>query len=235
MEEISIQELFFTIRKRLVLIISLCILFIAVAGVLSYFVLDKEYETFTTLIVGKPKDYQGENNIEYNDIILNQRLVSTYGEIVKMRVVADKVIDNLKLPISYSEFGNKVSVELVQDTEIIKLKVVDEDPVLAADIANETAEVFMDSVKDIMLVENVQVIDKAQVPKNPVSPRPLLNMAIAGVLGIMIGIFIAFLLEFLDDTILLEFLDDTIKTENDVEKKLELPVIGIIPLFGDDE
>ncbi len=226
MEEISIQELFFTIRKRLVLIISLCILFIAVAGVLSYFVLDKEYETFTTLIVGKPKDYQGENNIEYNDIILNQRLVSTYGEIVKMRVVADKVIDNLKLPISYSEFGNKVSVELVQDTEIIKLKVVDEDPVLAADIANETAEVFMDSVKDIMLVENVQVIDKAQVPKNPVSPRPLLNMAIAGVLGIMIGIFIAFLLE---------FLDDTIKTENDVEKKLELPVIGIIPLFGDDE
>ena len=193
---------------------------------MSYFVLDKEYETFTTLIVGKPKDYQGENNIEYNDIILNQRLVSTYGEIVKMRVVADKVIDNLKLPISYSEFGNKVSVELVQDTEIIKLKVVDEDPVLAADIANETAEVFMDSVKDIMLVENVQVIDKAQVPKNPVSPRPLLNMAIAGVLGIMIGIFIAFLLE---------FLDDTIETENDVEKKLELPVIGIIPLFGDDE
>lgn len=226
MEEISIQELFFTIRKRLVLIISLCILFIAVAGVLSYFVLDKEYETFTTLIVGKPKDYQGENNIEYNDIILNQRLVSTYGEIVKMRVVADKVIDNLKLPISYSEFGSKVSVELVQDTEIIKLKVVDEDPVLAADIANETAQVFMDSVKDIMLVENVQVIDKAQVPKDPVSPRPLLNMAIAGVLGIMIGIFIAFLLE---------FLDDTIKSENDVEKKLELPVIGIIPLFGDDE
>lgn len=222
MEEISIQELFFTIRKRLALIISLLVLFVAIAGVFSYFILDKEYETFTTLIVGKPKDYSGENNIEYNDLMLNQRLVSTYGEIVKMRVVADEVIENLNLPISYNQFGSKVSVNLVKDTEIIKLNVTDSNPVLAADIANETAKVFMDSVKEIMLIENVQVIDQAQVPPEPVSPRPMLNMAIAGVLGLMIGVFIAFLLE---------FLDNTIKTEDDVEKQLGLPVLGAIPIF----
>ena len=161
MEEISIQELFFTIRKRLVLIIGLCILFVAISGVFSYYVLEKEYETFTTLMIGKPKDYQGEeNSIEYNDVMLNQRLVSTYGEIVKTRAVADKVIKNLDLPIAYSEFGKKVSVNLVKDTEIIQLKVVDNDPQVATDIANETAEVFMNSIKDIMLVENVQVIDE---------------------------------------------------------------------------
>lgn len=222
MEEISIQDLFFTIRKRIFLILGLCILFVALAGGISYYLLDKEYETFTTLIVGKPKDYKGDNSIEYNDLILNQRLVSTYGEIVKMRVVADKVINNLNLPISYNQFGQKVSVNLVKDTEIIKLKVVDKDPVLATEIANETARVFMDSVVDIMLVENVQVIDEAQVPMNPISPRPVLNMAIAGVLGLMLGVFIAFLLE---------FLDDTIKTEKDIEKNLDLPVIGTIPIF----
>lgn len=222
MEEISLQDLFFTIRKRIFLILGLCILFVALAGGISYYLLDKEYETFTTLIVGKPKDYKGDNSIEYNDLILNQRLVSTYGEIVKMRVVADKVINNLNLPISYNQFGQKVSVNLVKDTEIIKLKVVDKDPVLATEIANETARVFMDSVVDIMLVENVQVIDEAQVPMNPISPRPVLNMAIAGVLGLMLGVFIAFLLE---------FLDDTIKTEKDIEKNLDLPVIGTIPIF----
>lgn len=227
MEEISIQELFFTIRKRLVLIIGLCILFVAISGVVSYYVLEKEYETFTTLMIGKPKDYKGEdNNIEYNDVMLNQRLVSTYGEIVKTRVVADKVIKNLDLPISYNEFGKKVSVNLVKDTEIIQLKVVDNDPVIATDIANETAGVFMDSIKDIMLVENVQVIDKAQVPVNPVGPKPKLNMAIAGVLGIMVGVFIAFLLE---------FLDNTIKTDADVEKQLGLSVIGAIPLFEEKQ
>lgn len=227
MEEISIQELFFTIRRRLVLIIGLCILFAAIAGTFSYYVLEKEYETFTTLMIGKPKDYQGENNnIEYDDVMLNQRLVATYGEIVKMRVVADKVIKNLDLPIAYDEFGKKVSVNLVQDTEIIQLKVVDNDPVMAVDIANETAEVFMDSIKDIMLVENIQVIDKAQVSVDPVRPRIKINMAIAGVLGIIVGIFIAFLLE---------FLDNTIKTDADVEKQLGLSVIGAIPLFEEKQ
>lgn len=221
MEEISIQELFFIVRKRILLILALTVLFVAIAGGVSYFLIDDQYETFTTLIVGKPKDYKGETGIEYNDLILNQRLVSTYGEIVKMRVVADQVIENLNLPISYGQFGEKVSVRLVKDTEIIKLNVTDTDPVLAAQIANETAEVFMDSIVDIMLIENVQVIDKAQVPKSPISPRPMLNMAIAGVLGLMLGVFIAFLLE---------FMDNTIKTERDIEKHLGLPVIGSIPM-----
>lgn len=222
MEEISIQELFFILRKRLVLILVIFIISISIAGVLSYFVIKPEYQTFTTLMIGKPKDYQGESGIEYNDLILNQRLVSTYGQIVKMRVVSDKVIENLGLGISYNEFGNKVSVNLVKDTEIIKLQVTDYDPQLATDIANETAKVFMESVKDIMLIENVQVIDKAQIPQNPVKPRPMLNMAIAGVLGIMAGVFLAFLLE---------FLDTTIKTSEDVEKHLKSAVMGTIPMF----
>ncbi len=226
MEEISIQELFFTIKKRIWLIILIFLFFIIAAGIVSYFVLQPEYETFTTLMIGKPKDYKGENSIEYNDLILNQRLVSTYGEIVKMRVVADKVIENLNLPISYGQFGSKVSVNLVKDTEIIKLKVVDGDPELASKIANETAKVFMNSVKEIMLVENVQVIDKAQTPFKPISPRPMLNMAIAGVLGLMLGVFLTFLLE---------FLDNTIKTSSDIEKHLGLAVIGTIPLFGKEE
>ena len=225
MEEISIQELFFIIKKRLLLIVILSILAVSTAGLISYFVLKPEYQTFTTLMIGKPKDYQGESGIEYNDLILNQRLVSTYGEIVKMRVVADKVIENLGLDISYNEFGSKVSVNLVKDTEIIKLQVTDNNPELATDIANETAEVFMKSVKDIMLIENVQVIDKAQIPISPIKPRPMLNMAIAGVLGLMGGVFLAFLLE---------FLNNTVKSSEDVERHLGLSVIGTIPMFKNE-
>lgn len=221
-EEISIQELFFILRKRVVLILVMLMISITIAGVLSYYVIKPEYQTFTTLMIGKPKDYQGDRGIEYNDLILNQRLVSTYGQIVKMRVVADKVINNLGLGISYGEFGNKVSVNLVKDTEIIKLQVTDYNPTLATNIANETAKVFMESVKDIMLVENVQVIDEAQIPKSPIKPKPMLNIAIAGVLGIMGGVFLAFLLE---------FLDNTIKTSEDIEKHLGLSVLGTIPIF----
>lgn len=220
MEEISLKELFFILRKWLWLIITLLIVSMLVSGLVSFYVLDKEYVSFTTLMVGKPKDYITESKIEYNDIILNQKLVSTYGELIKMRVVADKVIDNMDLPISYEQYRSKINVTLLKDTEIIKIEVNDNEPQVAADIANETAEVFMETVKDIMKVENVQVIDKAEAPLNPIRPRPLLNIAIAGILGVMLGIFIAFLIE---------FLDNTIKSPEDVEKYLGVPVLGTIP------
>lgn len=226
MEEISLQELFFILRKRLWMIILLIVIGIVAAGLVSFYVLKPEYQTFTTLMVGKPKDYQVENKIEYNDLLLNQRLVHTYGVLVQSRDVSDKVIENLGLDMSFDTFSNKVSVNLVKDTEIIKIQVTDNDPVLATDIANETAAVFMDSVKKFMKVENVQVIDEAQVPKNPIKPRPMLNIAIAGVLGLMFGIFLVFLLE---------YLDNTIKTPKDVEKYLQLSVIGAIPKVKNDK
>nr|WP_276537088.1 GNVR domain-containing protein [Anaerosalibacter massiliensis] len=78
----------------------------------------------------------------------------------------------------------------------------------------------MEKVKEIMKVENIQVIDRAQEPEEPIKPRPKLNMAIAGVLGLMISIFLVFILE---------YLDNTIKTPDDVEYHLGLPIIGTIP------
>lgn len=225
MEEISLREYFFILRKRLGLILILTIVAVATSGIVSYFVLEPEYQTFTTLMVGKPKDYQSESKLEYNELLLNQKLVSTYGELVKSRVVVDQVIKNLNLDMSFKIFTEKVNVNLVKDTEIIKIQVMDADPKLAAEIANETAEVFMDSVKTIMKVENVQVIDKAQPPENPVKPRPKLNMAIAGILGIMAGVFLAFLLE---------YMDNTLKTPEDIEKHLGLPVLGAIPMVKDE-
>lgn len=224
MEEISLREIFFILRKHVKLIVLLLVLSVAISSVVTFFILDKEYSAFTTLMVGKPKDYINENKIEYNELLLNQKLVSTYGELIKTRVVSEKVISNLGLSLSYNTFRSKVNVSLVKDTEIIGITVTDTDPVLAAEIANETASVFMDTVQEIMKVENVQVIDMAEPSYTPVSPRPILNLAIAGILGLMLGVFLAFMIE---------MLDNTIKTPEDVEKYLGLPVIGSIPNVED--
>jgi len=224
LEEISLREIFFILRKHVKLIVLLLVLSVAISSVVTFFILDKEYSAFTTLMVGKPKDYINENKIEYNELLLNQKLVSTYGELIKTRVVSEKVISNLGLSLSYNTFRSKVNVSLVKDTEIIGITVTDTDPVLAAEIANETASVFMDTVQEIMKVENVQVIDMAEPSYTPVSPRPILNLAIAGILGLMLGVFLAFMIE---------MLDNTIKTPEDVEKYLGLPVIGSIPNVED--
>ena len=224
LEEISLREIFFILKKHIKLIVLLLVLAVAISSVVTFFILDKEYSAFTTLMVGKPRDYINENKIEYNELLLNQKLVSTYGELIKTRVVSEKVISNLGLSLSYNTFRSKVNVSLVKDTEIIGITVTDTDPLLAAEIANETAAVFMDTVQEIMKVENVQVIDEAEPSEYPVSPRPMLNIAIAAILGLMLGIFLAFLLE---------MLDNTIKTPEDVEKYLGLTVIGSIPNVED--
>ncbi len=72
-----------------------------------------------------------------------------------------------------------------------------------------------------MKLDNVQIIDVAKIPENPVKPRPLFNIAIAGVLGVMLGIGVVFLIE---------YLDNTIKSPEDIERYIGLPVLGIIPM-----
>lgn len=221
MEEIEIKEYFYIIWRKKWLIVLIIVFSIAISGVFSFFVLESEYETFTTLMLRKPNSGMryGEA-IGYDDVLLNQRLVFTYGEIAKSRAVSNEVINNLGLNLTADQLKKKVKVSLVEDTEIIKIVVNYSDPEFATRIANETAEVFIKNVVSMLMIENVQVIDKAELPTNPIKPRPILNMAIAGVLGVMISVFLV---------LLLEYIDNTIKTPSDVEKYLDLPVIGMIP------
>ena len=114
----------------------------------------------------------------------------------------------------------------IVETEIIEITVNDENPKLATDIANEVSKVSIKNVQDIMKIDNVQVIDQAELPKGPVKPNKFMNIVIAAILGFMIGIAVIFLRE---------YLDNTIKTPNDVEKYLDLSTIGIIPFMEQED
>ena len=114
----------------------------------------------------------------------------------------------------------KISVSTVTDTQIIKVSVQDTNKSNAAKIANEIPKVFAKEAIRIADANGVEVIDKAQTPVNPVSPNKKMNILIAGVLGVMIGLFIIFIIE---------FLNTKIKTPQDIEKELGLPLLGVIP------
>lgn len=143
MEGNVLKEYLSIIWKRLWIIILITILATAASGLVSYYVLGPEYETYTTLMLSKPSNRVASiEAIQYDDILLNQRLVSTYGEIVKSRLVSNEVISNLNLKSTPEQLEKKVKVTLVSDTEIIKIVVNDNNPELAAIIANEIAQVF---------------------------------------------------------------------------------------------
>lgn len=220
-ETISLQELLHTLRKRIALIVVVTLAAVSISAVISYFYITPVYQATTQFIVNKSTNDQGINN---SDIQTNLSLIESYREIIKSPRILDMVIDDLNLNMSAHQLSSKITVENQNNSQVVSLKVQDPDPFLAAEIANKTTEIFQREVVVIFRVDNVQPLAEAQVTENqaPVSPKPLLNIAIAGVVGLMAGVGLAFLLE---------YFDNTIKTEQDVDKYLGVPVLGVITII----
>ena len=229
-QEIDLLQLWEILKKRWVIVIVIPLIAALTSGVISFFVLKPVYQASTTLIVGKKAAddtaQQAGALLDYNVLMANKQLAKTYGAIAKSRTVEQKVIDKLKIPLTTEELDEKIKVDPVQDTEVLQIAVQDYDPGLAAKIANATAEEFSEMVIDVKKVDSVSIIDKAVPPAHPVKPNKKLNVLIAFAVGLMAAVGLAFLLE---------FLDNTVKDENDVEELLGLPVLGIIPLYNGDE
>lgn len=229
---IDLREIISIIKKRLPIIIACTLVFSLAAATISFFFMPDIYEASTTLYIGKQTDPQEQ--YLYQDLQMGQQIIKDYREIAKSKTVTRSVKDELKLEhsenaslvpilqLSDKAFSNKIEVNLKGDTRIIEIKVTDEDPVNCMVIANKTAEVFTEKVKDLLRMDNVQILDTAEQPLSPVRPNRMMNTAIGFLLGIMIGLAIVFLIE---------YLDNTIKTPDDVVKYTNLPVIGVIPRF----
>lgn len=220
-ETIELRELLEILLKRKLLIILMTVLCTVAGGVYSVFLITPMYNAETTMMVNGAKNMTDiASSLDIGSINLSQKLVVTYGEIVKSRIVLEQTIDSLKLDMTYGQLLRKTTAQQVGGTEILKIAVQDEDPAQAAVIANKISDVFVKEVMRILKVNNVETIDKAIPIEKPVNVKTALNIAIAMILGLMLGVFTAFVLE---------YMDNTIKTENDVQKHLDLPVLGLIP------
>lgn len=223
-ETISLKELLQTLKKRLNLILIITLLSILVSGVISYFLLTPIYQSSTQLLVNQSKNEQAMYN--YNEVQTNLQLINTYNVIIKSPAILDLVNKELKLDLSTGELNNKISVASEKNSQVVNISVQDPNANTAAKIANKTAEIFTREISQIMNVDNVSILAKAQVgeKQSPIKPKPLLNIAIALIVGLMSGVGLAFLLE---------YFDNTIKTEQDIEKMLGMPVLGVITTINE--
>ena len=224
-ETISLKELFAILRKRLVMILVITIGAALVSAIVSFYFITPIYQTSTQILVNQKK--QDEKIIQYNEVQTNVQLTNTYKIIVKSPVILDKVKSELKLGMSTQELNGKINVENEKDSQVIAVTVQDKDVKLARDIANTTAEIFKSEIAKIMSIDNVTILSKAEVAEgqSPIKPNKKLNIAIAFVVGLMASVGIAFLLE---------YLDNTMKKEEDIEKQLGVPVLGVVSHMEED-
>jgi len=97
------------------------------------------YEASTTLLIDQASNSQTSDN---SAIIASERLARTYAQLLTTRPGVEELLTRLELGTDLSKIENGVRVQLVQDTQLIELKVQNTNPILAAQIANTMVEVF---------------------------------------------------------------------------------------------
>lgn len=220
MEELDLQELLRYYLRKLPIILGIMV-FVLIGGYIyinSFQV--PMYHGTTTLILIQKQDEE-VNDITQNELNISEKLVSTYTEIIKSRRVLSPVIKNLKLDMSTDELKKKINVSSVNDTSIIRITVSDESNFLAVSIANSLASVFKEEISKIYNLENISVIDEAIPEDNPYNINVTKQLVMYALISVVISCAVIFVIY---------YFDNNIKGKKEVETKLNLPVLGEIPM-----
>lgn len=225
MEELDLKEIFNMFWTKKVQIILIIIIFMVIGVIYSLGFVTPKYTSSTTLVLAtsmKNTDTNTADSITTSDLTLNSKLVSTYSELVKSKNVLRKVLSNLNIDVKEAELRNNVSVISVKNTELIQITVTNENATYATKIANEIAKVFTEKVSEIYNINNVHVVDEAEVSTSPSNINHRKNIMMFSMIGVGIAIMYV---------VIMNLLDTTIKTAEDVEKNMKIPVLASIPKY----
>lgn len=221
-QELSLRDVLGVLRRRAWIVLVVVFVAVVLAALLSYVIMPPVYQSNTSLIVNeKTSAAQSTDGVDLGQIQTYRSLAVTYAKIITSRAVLQDTIDTLKLPETVQQLIGMTTVQVQGQTEIIGVSVKDKDAARAALIANTVARSFITQLPTLVnRVENVSVIDRAVPSTDQVSPRPLLNMAVAFVAALMLGVLLAFLVD---------YFDDTVKTPDDIKKLFGLRVLAVVP------
>lgn len=225
MEELDLKELFNVFWNKKLQIVLIVAIFAVIGMIYTIGFVTPMYSSYTTLVLATADNTSGTektNSITATDVTMNSKLVSTYSEIVKSKNILRQVISNLSINVSEEDLRNHVTVTSVKDTELIEITVSNENATYAAKVANEIAKVFTEKVKEIYNINNVHVVDEAEVSSVPSNINHMKDIVIFAFIGVVIAV--AYVL-------IANMLDTTIKSPEDVEKGFGIPVIASIPLI----
>lgn len=219
-EVIDLVEILYAIRQHLLEVILVTVVAAIIGFAASKFLMTPQYNSSAMMIVNTRQDVT--SNVTSDQINSATKLVSTYSIIIKSDTVLQQVIENLGLGMTYSELNSRVSVQAVDDTQVMKITVSSTSPEWAQTVCDEILNVSPDIIKEAVEAGSVKVISKASLNPNPVSPNVKKNTA----LGAMVGLVLA-----LGIIVLQVLLDNKINTEEDVTKYLDMTVLGVIPQY----
>ncbi len=215
---ISLKEILEILKRKWKLILIFTLSLTLVSSIALFLLITPQYESTTKVFIGKEENQQEGYNI--SDIQMYQKLLKTYGEVIKTEDLIKKAIDKTGLAIKPREALENLTVVSVADTQILELKFKSSSPDEAVRLVSAIKYEFVKLSIDLVPNGNIQILEEARFPLRAVSPNKNMGLAIAIVLGLFMGIGVAFLVE---------FLNNTYKSKDILEKELNIPVLGTIP------
>jgi succinoglycan biosynthesis transport protein ExoP len=215
-KDLELKDLFNIIRKRIFIILLITISSTLAIGIINFYVLKPVYQANCTIIVGK----ESMEQITQSEVMMYQNLIKTYSKIGKSRAVAENAAKKLNLETLSEELMLNVSITSEIGTQIINIAYKSETSEIAAERVNALSQAFIEESQKLLPSGSAKIMDKALVPKVPITPNKKINI----VMGFIVGLMIALMLVFLID-----YLSNTMKNEEDVQRYLKLPMIGLIP------
>ncbi len=214
-QNINLEKLLDILKAKKIVIFFIIMISILLGYIYtSYFIVPEYIATEDLLLI------PNEGKISDTELKLDSELISTYVNIAKSSNILKKVKNNLNLNITEEKLAEDIEINSKEDTYVIQIKVYNEDAQTAVNIAKELTNVFIDEVKKIYNLENIGIIDEAELPSSPYNIDYKKYMGIFCILGIVIaGIYIY----------LIYIFDNTVKEEN-VEKFTKLKILGKIPI-----
>lgn len=216
MEEINLKELFDYFIDKIKYIIIATLVCCLIGGIYTKFLTVPMYKSSTTVILGSNQEGTG---ITQSDISINNNLVSTYAEIIKSRRVLEQVQKELNESYTYKELASEISVSSINNTQIIKITVEDNNALNAKIIANLVAKVFTIEVPELYNLDNVHILDVAIEEDEPYNINVAKSSIIGGLLGLVLSSGIFFVIY---------YFDRTAKSVEQVEEVLQMPILGSV-------
>ena len=221
--EIDIRELAEAILSKWTVVLFVTILTGIFAFAFAKLFMTPQYRSTTSIYV---LNQQNANSVTYSDLQASLQLTDDYKIIIKSRSVLQEVIDTQGLSLTYEALSGKVAVTGEDNSRVVNISVTDADPYQAREIADAICAVAVEKIQSVTGVDEVNVIEEANIPSAPYSPNvkkiTLIGMVIGFVLsaGVIVLIFIT---------------NDMIYTPDDVEKYLGLSTLASIPFVSDQK
>ncbi len=237
-EEVSLKDIFKIFKRNSIIILTTFLLVTILGGTFSILLNKKEYTSTTFLLVGEKKEigikptipvkglkddefseYMYGTTIVYGDTVISGQASSLYNEIIQREDLLESVIDNLNLNVSAAQLRNSTTMKIPAGSGIIEITVKGITMSNVDEIVDEIAKNFMKLAFEITGIENIRVMNHGNNPTVSNTQNIRRNIAISSILGLVLGVFLAFVME---------YLDNKVRTAGGIETRLDLEVLGEI-------